>query len=403
MSILKVCTILGTRPEAIKLAPVIRLLNSTPDVEQQVLVTGQHNELLQQPLDLFGIRPTRDLKVMQENQQLAALTSRLLTEVEQDLSKYRPDWVLVQGDTTTAMAAALAAYYLRIPVAHVEAGLRTGDRFNPFPEEINRLFVDHLSQLHFAPTERARQNLLREGLEPSTIHVTGNTGIDALLEIASRDGVPLPTSIDEPGQPLLLVTAHRRENFGPALMNICQALRALVLRNPDVHVLYVLHPNPNVTGPVRKAIGHIPRLNFVAAVGYAQFTHLMKRSYLILTDSGGIQEEAPSLGKPVLVLRARTERVEAIEAGTAKLVGTNSNRIVEEAELLLRQPALYERMAHAPNPYGDGHAAERIVRILLKTAGDVHASRQGKRGLITRRVVRQQTSTSGADLEQNHE
>jgi len=403
MSILKVCTILGTRPEAIKLAPVIRLLNSTPDVEQQVLVTGQHNELLQQPLDLFGIRPTRDLKVMQENQQLAALTSRLLTEVEQDLSKYRPDWVLVQGDTTTAMAAALAAYYLRIPVAHVEAGLRTGDRFNPFPEEINRLFVDHLSQLHFAPTERARQNLLREGLEPSTIHVTGNTGIDALLEISGRDGVPLPIPVDETGKRLILVTAHRRENFGRALMNICEALRALVLRNPDVQVLYVLHPNPNVTGPVREAIGEVPRLKFVVAVDYAQFTHLMKRSYLILTDSGGIQEEAPSLGKPVLVLRARTERMEAIEAGTAKLVGTNSERIVDEAELLLRQPALYERMAHAPNPYGDGHAAERIVRILLKTAGDVHASRQGKRGLITRRVVRQQTPTSGADLEQNHE
>ena len=367
MNRLKVCTIFGTRPEAIKLAPIIRRFELQPNVEHRVMVTGQHRQLLDQVLELFGIRPARDLRVMHADQQLSALTARVLTEVEEDLRAFRSDWVVVQGDTTTALAASLAGYYLRIPVAHVEAGLRTNDRYNPFPEEVNRRLIDHLAHLHFAATEQARANLLREGLDPSTIYVTGNTGIDALLDIASRDGEsPLPFPTAEHRQHLVLVTAHRRESFGQELSNICRALRALVARNPNVHVIYAVHPNPNVSLPVRRELQGLPRIELLAAVDYLRFVQLMKRSFLILTDSGGIQEEAPSLGKPVLVLRTRTERVEAIEAGTAKLVGTDPDRIVEETEQLLHDPVAYARMAQARNPYGDGHAAERIVEILMR-------------------------------------
>ena len=362
---LKVCLAVGTRPEAIKLAPVIQFLEGQPGVEHRLLATGQHRLLLDQVLELFDIRPARDFGVMQADQNLGALTARVLNEIEQDLLANQPNWVVVQGDTTTALAAALAAYYQRIPVAHVEAGLRTRDRFNPFPEEINRRFVDHLADLHFAPTERARQNLLQEGLNPATIHVTGNTGIDALLEIARRNGNLASGLADGDGQRLLLVTAHRRESFGQDLLNICDALRTLVRRNPDVRVVYVVHPNPNVTFPVRRELGGLTRVELMAPLDYAQFVRLMTRSYLILTDSGGIQEEAPSLGKPVLVMRARTERVEAIEAGTAKLVGTDPVTIVKETERLLHDPEAYVRMTQLRNPYGDGHAAERIVRILL--------------------------------------
>jgi UDP-N-acetylglucosamine 2-epimerase (non-hydrolysing) len=385
MSKLKVCIAFGTRPEAIKLAPVILRFDRHPDVEQRVLVSGQHRQLLDQVLELFGIQPARDLKVMQADQSLGALTARVLHEVEQDLAAYRPDWLIVQGDTTTALASALAAYYQRIPVAHVEAGLRTSDRLNPFPEEINRRFIGQIADLHFAPTERAQQNLLREGVNAATIHVTGNTGIDALLEIASRSRVaPLPACgtgtlghllqglgrhlpFDAGRQRLLLVTGHRRESFGEELLNVCEALRTLVTRNPDVHVLYAVHPNPNVCTPVRRELEGLPRIHLTHALDYASFVYLMQCSFLILTDSGGIQEEAPSLGKPVLVLRSCTERLEAIEAGTAKLVGTDPDRIVGETERLLRDPALYTRMAQARNPYGDGRAAERIVHQLLQS------------------------------------
>ena len=384
MNKLKVCIAFGTRPEAIKLAPVIQRLNREPRVEQRVLVSGQHRQLLDQVLELFGIQPDRDLRVMQADQSLGALTARVLHEMEKDLATYRPDWLIVQGDTTTAFASALAAYYQRIPVAHVEAGLRTRDRLNPFPEEINRRFIGQLADLHFAPTERARENLLQEGVDPSTIHVTGNTGIDALLEIASRNRLARVSaeqsggfdhvlegfglaSFDPARERLLLVTGHRRESFGEELLNICKALRTLVTQNPDVHVLYAVHPNPNVCTPVRRELEGLPRVHLTHALDYATFVYLMQCSFLILTDSGGIQEEAPSLGKPVLVLRARTERLEAIEAGTAKLVGTDPDRIVAEAERLLRDPALYARMAQARNPYGDGRAAQRIVQQLLKS------------------------------------
>jgi UDP-N-acetylglucosamine 2-epimerase (non-hydrolysing) len=357
----RICTIFGTRPEAIKLAPVIRLLDCHPNVQQRVLVTGQHNELLHQMLQLFDIRPAQDFAVMLANHTLGTLTARVLQNIEQDLVVNRPDWVVVQGDTTTAMAASLASYYLRIPVAHIEAGLRTDDRYSPFPEEINRRFIDQLACLHFAPTERARKNLLREGIDSATIHVIGNTGIDALLEVARLDKKLCTTC---PRLRLLLVTAHRRENFGQELLNICAALRALVIRNSDVHVIYVVHPNPNVSTVVRHELGGLPRIELVDALDYAHFIHLMKESFLILTDSGGIQEEAPSLGKPVLVLRDCTERLEAVESGTAKLVGTNPNKIVHETELLLRNVSLYSEMAQTRNPYGDGHAAQRIVAIL---------------------------------------
>jgi len=362
---MKVCTVFGTRPEAIKLAPVIRCLEGQPGVEQRVVVTGQHRELLDQALDLFSIRPALDLRVMTQKQDLGTLTARILAQLAKDFLQHRPDWVVVQGDTTTAFTAALAAFYLRIPVAHVEAGLRTNDRYNPYPEEINRRFVDQLASLHFAPTEKARANLLKEFFDAGTIHVTGNTGIDALLEIAGRTPHTNATG-DGSGSRLILVTAHRRESFGLELLNICDALRELVRRNPELHILYVIHPNPNVRVPVQRALAGVPRIETVAALDYLSFVQLMKRSWLILTDSGGIQEEAPSLGKPVLVMRDRTERVEAIEAGTARLVGTNPAQIVGETEKLLHDFVQYSQMAQTRNPYGDGYAAARIVELLVR-------------------------------------
>jgi UDP-N-acetylglucosamine 2-epimerase (non-hydrolysing) len=380
MSCLRVSVVFGTRPEAIKLAPLIRRLEAEPSVRPRVITTGQHRELLDQVVELFDLRPTLDLQVMRPDQTLGALTARLLLALERELCDHPADWVVVQGDTTTAMAAALSAYYLRVPVAHVEAGLRTDDPHNPFPEEINRRFVDELAQLHFAPTARARDNLLAHGVNSATIHVTGNTGIDALLEVARRMG-SVPHSAD--GRRLLLVTAHRRESFGPDLLAICRALRTLVIRNADVDVVYAVHPNPNVCGPVHRELDGIPGVDVVTALPYARFVDLMRRSYLILTDSGGIQEEAPALGKPVLVLRARTERVEALDAGTARLVGTDCDRIVAATEWLLRDSTEYARMSCGRNPYGDGHASERIVRILLGASSAIRGGlpRDGASGV----------------------
>lgn len=364
---MKVCIAFGTRPEAIKLAPVIQSLRHEHGVELRILVSGQHRQLLDQVLELFKIQPDRDLKAMRANQHLGGLTGRVLREVERDLLSHRPDWMMVQGDTTTAFAAAMAAYYHRVPIAHVEAGLRTGDRLNPFPEEINRKFIGSLADLHFAPTARARKNLEREGVDPETIHVTGNTGIDALLQIAAQtkeDNLRLPTKCAER---IVLVTSHRRESFGRELSQVCESLRTLVKRNLDIRVIYAMHPNPNVRALVTRELQGISRIHLIKAPEYASFVGLMKRSFLILTDSGGIQEEAPSLGKPVLVLRSCTERVEAIEAGTAKLVGTDAQKIAEETERLLHDPILYARMAHTSNPYGDGLASDRIVQILVAT------------------------------------
>jgi len=356
----------GTRPEAIKMAPVVLELRRRPWARVRVLATAQHREMLDQVLGLFAIAPDRDLDLMRPNQTLAALTARLLDGLDGALEQESPWAVLAQGDTTTVLATALACFYRRIPFGHVEAGLRTGDLAYPFPEEMNRSLAGRLAAVHFAPTESARANLLREGALPATIHVTGNTVIDALLQVAAREAPPLPGVPD--GRRLLLVTAHRRENFGAPLAAICRALLTLVERNPDVHVLYPVHLNPNVSGPVRAALGGHPRVTLCPPLDYLPFVAAMKRSTLILSDSGGVQEEAPALGKPVLVLRAETERPEAVAEGVVKLVGTEHDAIVEAAQTLLDDADAYRAMARGVSPYGDGHAAGRIADVLERMA-----------------------------------
>ncbi len=350
------------------MAPVIRELRKHPArVGVRVCVTGQHREMLDQVLKLFEIVPDHDLDIMRAEQSLTQVTSAALTGLDGVITSERPDWVVVQGDTTTAMSAALVAFYHRVRIGHVEAGLRSWDRAQPFPEEINRRVADSLADLHFAPTEVARQNLLREGLDGSSVIVTGNTVIDALHWVAE---LPAPADVEAltpgNGARLLLVTAHRRESFGPAMEEICLALRDLATRYGDgVRVVYPVHLNPRVREPVHRLLGDVPNIALIPPLDYLGFVHLMKRAYLVLTDSGGIQEEAPGLGKPVLVLREVTERPEAVAAGTARVVGTSRERIVSEAMRLLDEPAEYERMARAVNPYGDGHAASRIAAALL--------------------------------------
>jgi len=360
---------MGTRPEAIKMAPVVKELARFPDlIESRVCVTAQHREMLDQVLAAFGITPDYDLDVMEHRQTLSRLAATILTRMEPLLTELRPDWVLVQGDTTTVMAAGLAAFHEQVKIAHVEAGLRSRDKFHPFPEEINRTLVDAVCDLHFAPTETARQNLLREGITPHTIHVTGNTVIDALLEALTfdydwRSG---PVAHVPHDRRLILVTAHRRESYGEPIAAVCRALKAITERyDRDVHVVYPVHLNPSISEPVYELLDHVPNISLIPPVNYVDLVNLMRRSYLVLTDSGGIQEEAPSLGKPVLVLRKVTERPEAVAAGTVKVVGTDAERIVTETALLLDDSAEYHRMATAVNPYGDGHASERVVQILL--------------------------------------
>ena len=352
------------------MAPVIRELRKHPTrVDLRICVTGQHREMLDQVLHLFEIAPDHDLDIMRANQSLAEVTAAALTGLDGVMALEQPDWVIVQGDTTTAMVASLVAFYHRARVAHVEAGLRSWDRAHPFPEELNRRLADSLSDLHFAPTEVARQNLLREGLDGSTVIVTGNTVIDALHWVA---GMPAPDDLEalipRNGARLLLVTAHRRESFGPPMKEICLALSDLAARYRDsVHVVYPVHLNPHVREPVQRLLGDVPNIALLPPLDYLRLVHLMKHAYLVLTDSGGIQEEAPGLGKPVLVLREVTERPEAVAAGTARLVGTSRHRVVSEAVRLLEEPGEYEHMARAVNPYGDGHAAERIVAALIAT------------------------------------
>jgi len=362
------------------MAPVIRELRKHPaHVNVRICVTGQHREMLDQALRLFEIVPDHDLDIMRENQSLAGVTAAALTGLDTVMALEQPDWVVVQGDTTTAMVASLVAFYHRVRVAHVEAGLRSWDRAHPFPEEVNRRLADSLSDLHFAPTEVARQNLLREGLDGGTAMVTGNTVIDALHWVA---GMPPPDDLEalvpRNGARLLLVTAHRRESFGPAIEEICLALRDLATRYSDsVRIVYPVHLNPNVREPVQRLLADLPNIALLPPLDYLRLVHLMKRAYLVLTDSGGIQEEAPGLGKPVLVLREVTERPEAVAAGTARLVGTARDQVVSEAVRLLEEPGEYQRMAHAVNPYGDGHAAERIVAALIAThARSAHKSPQ---------------------------
>ena len=359
----------GTRPEAIKLASVIRELAGSPrEFQPVVLVTAQHRHMLDQVLRAFEIRPDHDLDLMRPGQSLADVTVGVLRGVERVLRRVRPDMVMVQGDTTSALAAALAAFYQQIPVGHVEAGLRTRDKYSPYPEEMNRRLVSSLADLHFAPTRTARENLLREGVPRGRIHVTGNTVVDALKAMRrSRVAwyVPVLDKIAQE-QRVILVTAHRRESFGPGFERICRALRTLAERNPDVEVVYPVHLNPNVRKPVRRILGGVSRVHLIKPLDYLPFVRLMERSYLILTDSGGIQEEAPALGKPVLVMRDVTERPEAVEAGTAKLVGTDPNVIVSATERLLCVGAAYRKMARARNPFGDGRASARIAGALQR-------------------------------------
>ncbi|MBI3240801.1 MAG: UDP-N-acetylglucosamine 2-epimerase (non-hydrolyzing) [Chloroflexi bacterium] len=365
---MKIISVFGTRPEAVKMAPVVAELRKHANVESKVLVTAQHRDMLDQVLEIFGITPDFDLDVMQEDQTPTDVAAEVLKRIQPILRDERPDWILVQGDTTTVLAASLAAFYNRVKVGHVEAGLRTYDRHNPFPEEINRVLADQLSDLHFAPTETARAALLKEAIPPERVHVTGNTVIDALRVIVAR-----PANGSLPSFPadrrLVLVTAHRRENFGQPFANMLAALKRIADRS-DVHLLYPVHPNPNVRGPAYEVLGHHPHVTLLPPMDYLVFAHLMAKAHLILTDSGGIQEEAPGLGVPVLVMRAVTERPEAVAAGTAKLVGTDTEAILTEAAKLLDDPAAHAAMAKAVNPFGDGHAAERIVSILLR--GESH-------------------------------
>ncbi|MEI9973084.1 MAG: UDP-N-acetylglucosamine 2-epimerase (non-hydrolyzing) [Ignavibacteriota bacterium] len=366
----KVLLIFGTRPEAIKLCPVLLHLRSRPDEFQvKCCVTAQHREMLDQVLHVFGVSPNYDLDLMQPGQSLTQSSARMLASLEPVLAAERPDIVLVQGDTTTTFCGALAAFYARIAVGHVEAGLRTGDMAQPFPEELNRVLTTRLSAIHFAPTEGAADNLRRENVLADRIVVTGNTGIDAVLEVDERlreghlPGIEL-AGLD-PSKRLIVVTAHRRENHGAPLEAICRALVRLARRG-DVQIVYPVHRNPRVAGPVERCLGGEPGILLCEPMDYVPFVDLMRRAYLLLTDSGGIQEEGPSLGKPVLVLREKTERPEAVAAGTVKLVGTDATRIVHETELLLDHRAEFERMARAHNPYGDGHASERIGDALTR-------------------------------------
>lgn len=357
-----ILSVVGTRPEAIKMAPVILALKKESWVNVRVLATAQHRHMLDQVNEFFGIDPDIDLNIMRPNQALTTLTARLLLELDDVLQAEKPDAVLVQGDTTTVMTVALACFYHRIPIGHVEAGLRTWDMQNPFPEEANRVIAGKLARWHFAPTEGSRQNLLKEGVPDSEIIVTGNTVIDALLMTAAKDlelAVPL-----DPTKRLVLVTSHRRENFGEPFRNICRALRTLAANNPGVQFLYPVHPNPNVKDVAYEFLAGLPNFTLCEPLDYAPFIAAMKRAYIILTDSGGVQEEAPALGKPVLVLRDETERPEAVEQGVVKLVGPNFERIVEEAQRLLDDESAYKAMARGVSPYGDGHAAERIVKTL---------------------------------------
>jgi len=374
MELKKLAFIVGTRPEAIKMAPIIQAAAQDPGFQSVVVATAQHRELLDEALRWFGVTADHDLALMEPDQQVHTLLAHAVPRLVALLAAEKPDWVIVQGDTTTTFCAALAAFYQAIPLGHVEAGLRTRDLYSPFPEEANRRMTDVLARQCFAPTHQARANLLAEGIPPERIAVTGNTGIDALF--ALRDGETTaareaPACLDglDPATRIVLVTMHRRESFGQPLQRVCRALRRLALEHPDVVILFPVHPNPNVQRPVHQQLGGSPRVRLVAPLAYPEFVHLMRRATLVLTDSGGIQEEAPSLGKPVLVLRELTERPEGVDAGVAVLVGTDEDRIIAEASRLLNDRKAYEAMARFVNPYGDGKAATRILDILKTITG----------------------------------
>lgn len=380
----RVMLVFGTRPEAIKMAPLVQEFRKHPDqYETLVCVTGQHREMLDQVLNIFGIVPNYDLNIMKPGQDLYDVTARILSGMRDILTRTRPDVVLVHGDTTTSMAVALAAFYQQIPVGHVEAGLRTHNIYSPWPEEMNRQITGRIATYHFSPTPLSRENLLREGIDKSRILVTGNTVIDALYAVVNKmkDDVPLQLSLEkelkaagydtgrlvtEEGRRLVLITGHRRENFGDGFLHICRAIKMLSEKYPDVDFVYPMHLNPNVRKPIKEIFGENCQSNlfFIEPLEYLSFVYLMEKSHIVLTDSGGIQEEAPGLGKPVLVMRDTTERPEALEAGTVKLVGTDYDKIVSEVSSLLDDAQYYEKMSQAVNPYGDGKACERIAQYI---------------------------------------
>lgn len=365
VSKIKVLTIFGTRPEAIKMAPLVKEIEKNSDtLESIVCVTAQHRQILDQVLDLFKITPDFDLDIMKDNQNLWSLTSDVLLKTKEVIEKVNPDVVLVHGDTTTSMAAALSAFYAKIPVGHVEAGLRTFDKYYPFPEEINRVFADAVCTYHFAPTDESCENLKKSQIPTKHIYKTGNTVIDALLYTVKNHEEDIAGLVLNPNLKTILLTSHRRENFGEPIREICKAVLELVNNNKDIEVVYPVHPNPNVKQPVYELLNGKERIHLINPLEYAQFCSLMKKAHIILTDSGGVQEEAPSLGKPVLVLRDTTERPEAIKYGTVKLVGTNKEKIVSEVERLLKDENEYKKMSEAINPYGDGLASKRIVDVL---------------------------------------
>ncbi|MEZ2741869.1 non-hydrolyzing UDP-N-acetylglucosamine 2-epimerase [Paenalcaligenes hominis] len=371
---MKVLTVFGTRPEAIKMAPLALQLANDERFEAKVCVTAQHREMLDQVLNLFELQPDYDLNIMKPGQDLTDVTTAILQGLKTILNEFKPDIVLVHGDTATTFAASLAAYYQQIPVGHVEAGLRTGNLYSPWPEEGNRKLTGAIAALHFAPTEASRQNLVREGIAESRIAITGNTVIDALLQVINKleNDAQLQQQFQQqfdfldPNKKLILVTGHRRESFGGGFERICQALAQTAQKHPDVQIVYPVHLNPNVQEPVKRLLGQNSNIHLIKPQDYLPFVYLMNKAHIILTDSGGIQEEAPSLGKPVLVMRDTTERPEAVEAGTVKLVGTRVEKITQELDTLLTDNDAYSRMSHAHNPYGDGKACERIRNVLIE-------------------------------------
>lgn len=362
-----ILSVFGTRPEAIKMAPLVKTIAASEDVISKVCVTAQHRQMLDQVLKIFQISPDYDLDIMKSRQTLTGITKMALEGMETVLSELKPDMVLVHGDTTTTFAASLAAFYARIPVGHVEAGLRTYDKYSPYPEEMNRKLTGCIADLHFSPTPANLENLVKEGVNPEIIHITGNTAIDALQTTVKKDYTfenDYLNKLDFSANRVIAITAHRRENLGKPLENICLAFKQIVSKYPDVEMVYPVHLNPAVQETVRAILGDIPRIHLIDPVQVQDMHNLMSRSHLVLTDSGGLQEEAPSMGKPVLVLRNETERPEAVQAGTVKVLGTDMQRIVKETSLLLEDQAEYEKMAKSINPYGDGHASERILEAI---------------------------------------
>lgn len=365
--LIKVISVFGTRPEAIKMAPLVKALSQDDFVDSKVVVTAQHREMLDQVLELFAIKPDYDLDIMKQGQTLTGVTSRVINGLEEILQEQKPDIVLVHGDTSTTFSAALASFYQQIAVGHVEAGLRTYDKYSPYPEEMNRKLTTSLTDLHFAPTKNSMDNLLKENISADNITITGNTVIDALLETVKKD-FPIENLIPNVNwdNRIILLTAHRRENLGEPLKNIFMAVKEIVTDFPDVEVVFPVHKNPKVGQLATEILGDVQRIHLIDPLDYLPFVTLMDRSYLVLTDSGGMQEEAPSLGKPVLVLRSTTERPEAVEAGTVKMIGTQKDDLVRETAELLTNKTIYDKMAQAINPYGDGKASARIVNTIKK-------------------------------------